>query len=55
MRWKARVDQVLTKRRRLDKFIQPGWAIEVVGTWDEETQTVKPLTEADRDRLRPKK
>ena len=51
----TKVDQVLTKRRRLDKFTQPGWAIEVVGTWDEETQTIKPLTKADRDRLRPKK
>lgn len=51
----TKVNQVLTKRRRRDKFTQPGWAIEVVGTWDEETQTIKPLTKADRERLRPKR
>ena len=41
-------------KRQLDKFTQPAWAIEVVGTWDEETQSIVPLTKAERERLRPK-
>ena len=29
-------------QRQIDKFTQPGWAIDVVGEWDEETQSIAP-------------
>ena len=37
--------------RQIDKFTQPGWAIDLVGKWDEETQSIVPFTKADRVRL----
>ena len=40
--------------KQIEKFTQPGWAIEVIGNWDEETQTIIPLDEADKERLKPK-
>ena len=38
-------------RRRIDKFTQPAWAIDLVGRWDEETQSIVPFTKPDRVRL----
>ena len=40
----------LTKRQ-IDKFTQPGWAIDLVGKWDEATQSIVPFSKADRVRL----